>query len=200
MTDPLPPEASDEMDLRAEALRRRKEGPPPQTRGWWTISPDTLALLYRLASQPERAGDALKLLHELQTHQIELDLQNERSQANEQELRNALDHYRSLFEQAPVGYFLVGFDGRIIETNSAGASLLGRAAPELTGQSFDEFLESGSRTPLRTLLETLANGAARATCRVRCVPLDNEPQLLRVDAKSAPGQEAGLLVMTRAEG
>ena len=79
---PTPPtDFIDQNQLRQAAEDSLKQGTTPPTKGW-SISADALALLYRLASNPDSAGDALKLLHELQAHQVELDLQHEQLKAN----------------------------------------------------------------------------------------------------------------------
>ena len=74
---------------------------------------------------PGAPWDTERLLHELQVHQIELELHN-------QELRQAYDEADSLRKQcadmydfAPVGYFTLDALGVIINVNLAGAILLG---------------------------------------------------------------------------
>jgi PAS domain-containing protein len=92
-------------------------------------------LLYRLSSDPASASDALKLLHELQTHQVELDLQHAQLLESENELHAQLAHYRALYEQAPIGYLVLEGDGRILQSNRAAAELLGLDAAR-AGESF----------------------------------------------------------------
>ncbi len=68
--------------------------------------------------------DSRALVHELQVHQIELEMQNEElllAQAATQELSNK---YADLFDFAPTGYFLWDQSGKILEINMAGAALL----------------------------------------------------------------------------
>jgi len=153
--------------LRADAEERLRQGSAPPTRGW-TLSTDALELLHRLASTPDSAGEALKLLHELQTHQVELDLQYGQLEANEQELVQERDRYRVLFDFAPTGYFTLGLDGRVTEANLAGTELLGVARDSLVGRTFASFLAPDSRPMLADLLKELATGRAHASCEVRC--------------------------------
>jgi hypothetical protein len=64
-------------------------------------------------------------VHELQVHQIELELQNEeliRTRNVAEELR---DKYLDLYDFAPVGYFVLDIAGHIEEVNLTGAVLLG---------------------------------------------------------------------------
>jgi len=69
--------------------------------------------------------DAIKLLHELQVHQIELEMQNEELiQANET-AETALRKYTMLYDFAPMGYFTLESDGIINELNFTGAEMLG---------------------------------------------------------------------------
>ena len=66
-------------ELRVTAEERLNRGSAPATRGGSTGAP-ALASLHRLANAPASASDALKLLHELQVHQVELDLQHEQAE------------------------------------------------------------------------------------------------------------------------
>lgn len=153
--------------LRADAEERLRQGSAPPTRGW-TLSADALELLHRLASTPDSAGEALKLLHELQTHQVELDLQYGQLEANEQELVQERDRYKTLFDFAPTGYFTLGLDGRVTEANLAGAELLGVARDSLVGHTVTSFLAPESRPTVADLLKELAAGRGHASCEVRC--------------------------------
>ncbi len=189
--------SSTEEQLRADAVRRLKHGSAPRSRGW-TISAEALALLYRLASNPDSAGDALKLLHELQAHQVELDLQHEHIKANELELSEDLRHYRTLFEHAPVGYFMVDFDGQVIETNRIGAESLGMDAREARGRRLDVFLDADSRPTLTACLKTLRQGGSRTVCHVNAGRHGHAPRVLHIVADVAPGGDAVLLVMSEA--
>jgi signal transduction histidine kinase len=65
------------------------------------------------------------LRHELQVHQIELELQNEELRRAQAELERSRDRYRDLYDCAPVGYFSLNGTGRIVSINRAGAVLLG---------------------------------------------------------------------------
>ena len=74
---------------------------------------------------PAAEADARALVHELQVHQIELEMQNEELQRAQAAAQEASEKYYDLFDFAPVGYFLWDHEGRILEVNLAGAALLG---------------------------------------------------------------------------
>jgi PAS domain S-box-containing protein len=191
----LNPEFSKQLQLRLEAEDRLRHGSAPPSRGG-AVRADTLALLYRLASAPDTAADALKLLSELQTHQVELDLQHAQIEADQQELAEALAHYRGLYDFAPVGYLVVGLDGNILEGNRAGAELLGTAPGGLAGQPIGPLLARDSRPTVLGLVEALRDGALGVCCTVASSDRGSGQSPLRINASLAPGGEAVLMIVS----
>jgi len=184
--------------LRLEAENRLRQGSAPPTRGW-TAGPDALTLLYRLASAPDTAADALKLLNELQTHQVELDLQHAQLEADQAELAQALARYQTLYDFAPVGYLLVGLDGQVLEGNRAGAELLGTGPGGLAGQPIAPFFAQDSRPAVLGLVEALREGAQGCCCEVASSDRGKGPEPLRITASLAPGGEAVLMIVSSCE-
>jgi len=75
---------------------------------------------------PARAeADTQRLVHELQVHQIELEMQNEELHRSRAEVEAWLERYTELYDFAPVGYLAFGRDGVIRQVNLTGARLLG---------------------------------------------------------------------------
>src|SRR5664279_1132988 len=73
-------------------------------------------------SQRTEAGPQ-RLLHELQVHQVELEMQNAELRKARDELELALENYTDLYDFAPVGYFTLTASGAIIQANLTGAGL-----------------------------------------------------------------------------
>ncbi|HIJ86419.1 MAG TPA: PAS domain S-box protein [Desulfuromonadales bacterium] len=65
------------------------------------------------------------LLHELQVHQIQLEMQNEELQCAHEELDASQARYYDLYDLAPVGYLTISAKRMIKEVNLAAASVLG---------------------------------------------------------------------------
>jgi chemotaxis family two-component system sensor kinase Cph1 len=89
----------------------------------------------RHAESPAGTND--RLLAELQTHRIELELQNETLRQTRIELEASRDHYVDLYEYAPVGYFTLDKLGLIEAINLTGATLLRAERNALIGRRFD---------------------------------------------------------------
>lgn len=180
------------MNLRKKAELHLKEGPPP-TSSNWSMGVDALRLLHRLSSDPKSADDALKLLHELQVHQVELDLQNEEIADNEQELVADLKRYQLLYDSAPFSYLLIDPEGLVIQGNLAAAGLLGVRRDELGGHRIDRFLTPESRPRLHDLLQRVMASGARSSCTVQGQLGAGEPTPLQLLASILPGQQIVLL-------
>ena len=86
---------------------------------------------------PKEAG---RLLHELQVHQIELEMQNEELRRAQGELEASRARYFDLFDLAPVGYFTLSEQGLILEANLTGAGLLGVERRDLVKKPLTRFI------------------------------------------------------------
>jgi len=185
--------------LRLEAEARLKTRTSPPTKGW-TLGLETLDLLFKLSSDPDRASDALKLLHELQTFQVELDMQHEQLEANEREIAHDRDYYKALYDFAPTGYFLVSLGGQILKSNLAGARLLGVARVEFCNHPVTNFLAPESRPKMLTLLQHIQSGSPVASCVVLSENRGRGSQMLHIAANISPNREAILMVVSEYDG
>jgi PAS domain S-box-containing protein len=89
--------------------------------------------------------DTLKLIHELEVHQVELELQNDELKRSQSELEESRRKYFDLYDLAPVGHVTLNRNGVIHEINLAGAALLGVSRARLKGRGFEKFVAPPSR-------------------------------------------------------
>ena len=104
------------------------------------------------------------MLHELQVHQVELDLQQEQIEQTRMELSASLDRYVSLFEHAPIGYCAVNVDGTLRDVNRACADLLGCTRDGLLGHRIESFVAADSRPGFSAMMRRLRTDAAMQVC------------------------------------
>ncbi|GEM_PF-2258945 len=89
-------------------------------------------------------GEAERLLHELQVHKIELELQNEELRRAQEELEASRARYFDLYELAPAGYLTLDGKGIVRQANLRAASLLGMPRGDLVGKPLSAFLDPAS--------------------------------------------------------
>ncbi len=80
------------------------------------------------------------ILHELDVHQIELQMQNREMRKVQEELARSRDAYAELFDFAPVGYLIVDFESRILDANVAAVTMLGAEREKLKGRTLTGFV------------------------------------------------------------
>ncbi len=90
--------------------------------------------------EPQPSESVRQLLHELQVHQIELEMQNEQLRHTQQELDGARARYFDLFDLAPIGYCTVNEQGLILEANFTAATMLNLSRNELVKQNVSRFI------------------------------------------------------------
>ncbi|WP_259364521.1 MULTISPECIES: EAL domain-containing protein [unclassified Colwellia] len=108
---------------------------------------------------------AQKMLHELQVHQIELEMQNEELH---QAQRTQKLHYRytELFEFAPIGYFSFDVNAIINQVNFRGASLLGIERANLVNKQFLNYVNAQYRDSLKSCLFKAFAGSGIQSCEI----------------------------------
>jgi len=91
-------------------------------------------------------GDTKAIVHELQVHQIELEMQNEELKRAMLESEDALAKYSDLYDFAPIGLFTIDQQGLIREINLAGAALLGAVRCNMMNRDFRRFVVPKDRS------------------------------------------------------
>lgn len=145
---------------------------------------DTLAQLRQRAEEAVQAGllgaadaaadSSAELIHELRTHQIELELQNEDLRQAQLELSAARDRYADLYTFAPISYLTVGSDGLIQECNLLATDLLGVERERLVGRPFSQFVAGDESGPLSVHQKRVLESEATERCELHMVRATGE--------------------------
>ncbi len=112
----------------------------------------------KAGDQRSEAG-SMRLLHELEVHQIELEMQNAELQKARDELEVALEKYTDLYDFAPVGYFSLDESGVILEANLTSAVLLGVERSRLINRRLLVFVSATSQPIFLAFLEKVFTGS-----------------------------------------
>lgn len=137
-----------------------------------------------------------RLVHELQVHQIELEMQNEELQESRAKVEMGLARYVALYDFAPVGYFTLSRGGVILQTNLAGGRLLGLDRADLAGQRFAAFVAQADVPGLSALIEQVFTGQRPLAVEADLVPQNQLQRTVQIEASPSPdGRECCMSVV-----
>jgi PAS domain S-box-containing protein len=112
------------------------------------------------------------IIHELQVHQVELEIQNEELRRVQGDLEASRARYFELYDMAPVGYCTITEQGLILEANLTAATMLGVARSALVKQPLTRFILSADRDIYYRHRKLLFKTAAPQACELRMVNKD----------------------------
>ncbi len=122
------------------------------------------------------------LLHELQVHQIELEMQNEELRCAHVALEESRDQYLSLFEFAPVGYLTLSAEGLITEINFTAEKLLGIDRKKLLSRPLSKYLTPDSANDFHLCLVHLMQQDTKQCTDLKIKREDNASCYVHMDA------------------
>ena len=125
---------------------------------------------------PRSEETTQRMVHELEVHQIELEMQNaELTQARE-ELELSRNKYVELYDFAPVGYFTFDARGLIKEANLTGAKLLGIERRAVANKPFSRFIaDEEGRDIFLKHLDAVCQKQGNQVCEIRLKKHDGTP-------------------------
>ncbi|MCJ8499830.1 LuxR family transcriptional regulator [Desulfatitalea alkaliphila] len=149
------------------------------------------------AADRRQTADLQRLVHELQVHQIELEMQNEELHASRAEMEALLERYTDLYDFAPVGYLTLNREGAIQQINLTGARLLGLERSRLIGRRLGLFVAEPDRARLNTFVENAFVGQAESSVDLTLGPEEGRGpvNVLMTAAGSHDGQECRAMMV-----
>lgn len=127
-------------------------------------------------------------LHELQVHQIELEIQNEELRQVIDKVEAGLTRYADLYDFAPVGYFTFDRDAAILQVNLTGASLLGVERQLLVNRSFESFVAQENRSAFHVFLDQVFASQDKQSCEVLIIS-GEQSLYVRIEALAAASSQ-----------
>ena len=142
------------------------------------------------------AADTQRMLHELQVHQIELEMQNEELKQARDEMEAGLEKYSELYDFAPVGYLTLDREGTIREANLAAASLLGIPRAPLVQRRLGLFVTPADRPLFVDFIAQVFRNQGRPECDVSILGKDKTPAVVRMRANLAESGQTCRVAVT----
>jgi diguanylate cyclase (GGDEF)-like protein/PAS domain S-box-containing protein len=152
-----------------------------------------LADIERLQKSGMEMGETvfMRMLHELQVHQNELEMQNRALREAQLELEETRDRYANLYDYAPLAYFTFDRDGVIQEANLTGAAMLGIDRSSLAGVSFVNYVAAQDRQNFRRHLNACISGGVLPSIELSLGLVGDKPisvQMASVPSRSTSGE------------
>ena len=143
------------------------------------------------SSVTDANADTLRLIHELEVHRIELEMQNEELRQAKAELESTLSQYAELYAFASVGYFTLTRDGTIRRANLTAAKLMGVGLSDLIKRRFAVFFSPESRVIFSAFLDEVFTSGNKEICEVAVEKDGSAPLWVQIEAivDSSNGQD-----------
>jgi PAS domain S-box-containing protein len=148
----------------------------------------------RLKKRGSRGNQALspegeqRVIHELQVHQIELEMMNEELKESSRIAEEAQVKYQALFDFAPVGYLSLGKAGMILELNLTGSLILGMPRAHIVGRRFQSFLTRESIPVFNAFAKKVLGSADKQTCELGISSNGGEGRFFRIEGIASAGE------------
>jgi diguanylate cyclase (GGDEF)-like protein/PAS domain S-box-containing protein len=135
-----------------------------------------------------------ELLHELQVHEIELQMQNEELRRTQLALEESRDRYLDLYEFAPIGYLTLSREGLILEINLTGALLLGQDRKKILQRPLSRFISPEDSDRYHRLLGQIVKHDDRQSFAVKLNRSDGSIFHAQMDCVRAVNGDIPLVV------
>ena len=168
---PVPPDHPRDLRARAEAERLRRAGDAPGQDG--VLGPD--------ATQ--------HVIHDLQVHEIELEMQNDELRRAYDALDAARARYADLYDMAPIGYVTLGPGGIIREANLKAAAMLGVDRSGMVGQPLSAYITADDQDAYFLFRRAVFETGRPQICDLRIRREQGAPFWARIEGATAIGPD-----------
>jgi len=134
-------------------------------------------------------SEAMKLIHELEVHQVELELQNGELVQAQHNVHEIAKKYTELYDLAPSGYFTLSKEGEITAVNLYGAKMLGRNRNRLKNSLFGFFVSDDTRINFNLFLGKIFSNKNIETCEVVLSSKNNKPTYISLSGRVTTNTE-----------
>ncbi len=141
-------------------------------------------------------GDYLKLINELEVHQIELEMQNEELILAKETAKSAENKYMNLYNFSPSAYLTLSRVGEISDLNISTEQLLKKKRSQLLKSSFGFFVSSDTKEVYNNFIRKIFKTNSKQTCELKLVTGNNSALYVLVNGIVSNKEEKCLLTFT----
>lgn len=127
-------------------------------------------------------AELLKIVHELEVYQIELELQNEELKLAREQSEITAQKYTSLYDFAPIGYFTLSKAGKILDLNLSGAKMLGNVRANLKHLPFKRFIPESLQATFGFFLEKAFKNKTQETIELELMSGKDDLRVVQLTA------------------
>ncbi len=182
-------EAAARLRERAEALLNEKLSKTAEQPSETEIKKSVKSVL------PLSETETLKLIHELEVHQIELELENEELRLAKEQAETLSEKFTELFDFAPAGYFTLSKGGKIIELNLSGAKMLGQERSRLVDSRFCLYVSKDTRQVFTDFLRKVFENNTKESCEIALSTDGNLPMHIYITCIAAENRKHCLMTV-----
>jgi PAS domain S-box-containing protein len=142
------------------------------------------------------SADLVQVVHELQLHQVELELQRDELMESNRSLARERERFRDLYDHAPVGYLSVTADGLILDANYAAAVMLGRERDAVIGRRLGVFAVDDDRARCQRFLDQHFANVGSGHSELRFGNGVDAPRTVQLDAALRPDRASCRVTLT----
>ena len=168
-------------DTKAEALKLRQK------------AEEELAQKFSASEHLNSNPDMHQLIHELQVHQIELEMQNEELTRAKDESEVSRRRFTDLYDFAPSGYFTLTADGDIVQLNLCASQMVGKERSLLKNSRLGFFISEDTRSYFNNFLHNIFKYENKEFCEVEFVSKDADPIFVQLIGTLSENRELCLV-------
>lgn len=126
--------------------------------------------------------DKLSLIHELQVHQVELEMQNEELRRAQKVIKESIEKYLELYDFAPVGYVSVNHEGMILDANLTFAGQLGIERSRIINAPLLLYMSGADGGRVISHLDLVFKTRERQSCELSLKSKTGEERFVQMDS------------------
>ncbi|PKP33516.1 MAG: hypothetical protein CVT99_00790 [Bacteroidetes bacterium HGW-Bacteroidetes-16] len=137
-----------------------------------------------------------KFIHELERHQIELEIHHKEPICAEKKTKEIVNEKNAeLYDTSPLSVIKLSKEGEIIQINLNGARMLGKESGQLINSSFGFFVSDDSKPIFNRFIENILSGKGKESCEINLSIAGDKTTCVNLTGNACDNEEQCLITM-----